>query len=103
MGKIICHRHGEQSFHEICEHLYSCFVNGIKSPVHSIGILNLRLCANCYETHTFKEINNLSIEKIHNASDSRQIEETLTNKYNLINKKVVCAECYSDFNKKTSG
>lgn len=101
MGKVICKEHGEQSFYEICEHAYSDFNNGIKSQTLYVEILDLKLCQNCYETHSFNEIDKLKIEQVLNlkTSESEKIEKTLTEKYNLINRKGICVQCYLELNK----
>jgi formate-dependent nitrite reductase cytochrome c552 subunit len=94
MGRLICEKHGEQSFFETCEHHYTDIMNGVKSEVHTIEILSLKICANCYDTYCFEAIHKLNIEEVLRTSESDKVEKLLAEKYNTISRKGFCSECY---------
>ncbi|MBC8753479.1 hypothetical protein H2O64_02270 [Kordia sp. YSTF-M3] len=94
MGRLICEKHGEQSFFETCEHHYVDIINGVKSEVYTIQILNLKICTNCYNTYHFGEISKLNIEEMLSTSEAGKNEKLVTEKYNSIGRKGFCSECY---------
>ncbi|EDP95547.1 hypothetical protein U8527_05850 [Kordia algicida OT-1] len=100
MGRILCKKHGTQAFYEMCVHCYADVTRGVKSKVHTIAILNLKICDDCYREHTFKEIENIELDEVLKLSDDKvnTIEMLIFQKYNSIEKKGICIKCYEDIN-----
>ncbi|WP_420572223.1 hypothetical protein [Kordia sp.] len=98
MGRILCEKHGEQSFYQICEHHYADVCNGIKSKVLTTGIFAYKICENCYEKYSFKEIENYTIDEVLKLPEAAAttIETLVSQKHDLVSVKGICVQCYQE-------
>ena len=95
MGIIKCNIHGNQSFYEVCEHIWDSFENNIVPKMKDLPILTTKICDRCYADNDVGNITDLSFEDILKLPEVEQdkIENNINSKYANLNRRAKCIEC----------
>ena len=98
MGVIICDKHGEQYFSEVCLHIHEAIEKEISVPCFNIKVLNLKVCKSCFFEYDFESIADLNVEKLLRLDESEQewYEKIISKKYNQVDRKGICSKCFAD-------
>ena len=97
MGIILCRKHGEQFFIEVCRHYFDAFDQDIIIDSSDKNPLHIKICRTCYEELSFKEIENISLEKLIGLPPSKitKIESLIHQKYDLLETRAICSKCHN--------
>ncbi|NER12871.1 hypothetical protein GWK08_05430 [Leptobacterium flavescens] len=102
MGVVQCDVHGEQSFLEVCKHIYAEYEKGIISEMYDFPVLSVKICKNCFENLDLEGIRDLKIDNLLNdlPDDIDVIEDEISKRYDKIDRRIICFRCYDELKKK---
>lgn len=95
MGLVICNKHGEQGFFEVCEHLYNDLNKGVYPEMKELSLLRVKVCEDCYNKYEINKLPLVSLSDVLNDPDAVSDEdfELAHNKYKQIKRFVFCRIC----------
>ena len=95
MGLVICNKHGEQGFFEVCEHIYGDLNKGEYPEMKELSLLRVKVCDDCYDRNGINELPKISLNDALNdpeAVSDKEVELAYT-KYKQIKRFVFCRIC----------
>lgn len=95
MGLIICNKHGEQGFFEVCEHIYSNFNKGVYPEMKELSLLRVKVCDDCYDRNEINKLPQISLYDTladPEAVSDKEVELAYT-KYKQIKRFSFCRIC----------
>ncbi len=99
MGIIICHKHGESGFLEVCAHIHMDLKNGIYPIMNDMPVLSAKVCDDCYKMLELDEFGSLNMDDLLKLPDDEAniITAKLEKKYDLIpNRSIHCIHCVEE-------
>lgn len=95
MGLIICNKHGEHGFFEVCEHIYNDLKKGVYPEMKELSLLRVKVCEACYDRNGISELPKISLsDALHNPEAVSEEEVDLAyTKYKQIKRFCFCRLC----------
>src|SRR5690606_9735371 len=95
MGLVICNKHGEQGFFEVCEHLYNDLNKGVYPEMKEFPLLRVKVCEDCYDRNEVNKLPQISLSDVLNDPEtvSEEEAELAYTKYKQIKRFVFCRIC----------
>ena len=99
MGAVLCDKHGQQGFYEMCEHVHDSLNQGIYPEMKEITLLNTLVCPDCYEKLKMGRIPEMTLNELIELDDKtgKEIDTLATDIYNRIPvRKAMCIKCVAE-------
>ena len=95
MGLVICNKHGEQGFFEVCEHLYNDLNKGVYPEMKELSLLRVKVCEDCYDRNEIDKLPQISLSEVLTDPEAVSEEEVYLayTKYKQIKRFASCRLC----------